>query len=121
LIARHGVPSVPTPLDTPQEEFEDEKFVVMVSTALALMVTGVSTASAEQVGPEGPSQPLLSGDINGEEPHGVLHCQTISAILAPELKKGPATTGVIVGTKGGKFHLAAPAGGVCEQVFHIFE
>jgi hypothetical protein len=91
-----------------------KKFIMMVSLTLALMAAGVSSAGAEQlrVG-EGPGQPVISGDLTGENTHGVIHCQPLVDLLLPGVK----APGVIVVHTDGVWHPVGPCAKGFEEGF----
>jgi hypothetical protein len=84
-------------------------------TTLALAGVFAGPTMAERT-PEGPGQPLLSGDTHGEPVHGVLHCGTAGELVLGTTKSEGA--GVIVVNKKG-VHLAAPEGGTCESIYNV--
>lgn len=92
---------------------------VMALTVLALVVSA-APAGADQFGFEGPGQPVVSGQLHSEPQHGVIHCQPIANLIAPEA--GPhSSPGVIVVTPHETRILGAPAGGGCEEIYAIFK
>jgi hypothetical protein len=76
---------------------------VLASPAMADVISG------------GSGQPVISGELHGEEPHGVLHCQPFAkALLGSSGREG---VGVIV-VNPDQTRLAAPAG-ACEEVYNL--
>lgn len=64
---------------------------------------------------EGHGQPILSGDLHSEAAHGVVHCQPIGESLGSSKAE---SAGVIV-VNPNQTHVAAPAGGTCEQIYAV--
>jgi hypothetical protein len=93
---------------------------VTAMVVMALVVTA-APAGADQVHfGEGPGQPVISGELHGEQQHGVIHCQPLANLVAPEA--GPhSSPGVIVVTPAEKWILGAPAGGGCEEIYGFFK
>lgn len=66
--------------------------------------------------PEGSGQPILSGELHGEEEHGVVHCQPIGEFLG----SSNAESAGVIAVNPDQTRLAAPSGGTCEFIYHAF-
>lgn len=98
------------------------RFRYAVSLALAVLAVTAfmaSSASAQTLRfSEEPGQPVASGQLEGEEAHGVIHCQTAAELFIGETPKGGAPGVVVINPDG--THLGGPRGGTCELISEVF-
>jgi hypothetical protein len=84
----------------------------------ALAAFAAAPAGAETIRSEEKGQPIASGKVEGENAHGVIHCQAVAEAFMGS-PKGSAP-GVVVINPNGKVFLGGPSGGICEEITEIF-
>ena len=98
------------------------KFRNAMSLALAVFAVAAfmaAPASGETLRfSEEPGQPLASGKLEGEEAHGVIHCQPVAELFLGETPNGGAPGVVVINPTGTR--LGAPRGGTCEVIYGVF-
>lgn len=92
----------------------------MASTGLLILAFSVAVAApagAETLRFSEGGQPIASGYLEGEEAHGVIHCQPVAEIIGGS-PKGSAPGVVVINPTGSR--LGAPQNGPCEEIYGIF-
>lgn len=93
------------------------KAMSLFLTLGALAAFAAAPAGAETLRFEEKGQPVASGKIEGENAHGVIHCQAVAEAFMGS-PKGSAP-GVVVINPNDTF-LGGPRGGICEEIAEIF-
>lgn len=105
-----------------RKELSVSKVRNVASLALAVFAVAAfmaSPASGETLRfNENPGQPVASGNLEGEEAHGVIHCQPIAELFLGETPHGGAPGVVVINPNGS--YLGAPRGGTCETIYQVF-
>lgn len=93
---------------------------LLTAALVALLAFAGGPAMADRLPDPGtPGQPLLSGDLSGDNAHGVIHCQpAVELFVDPNLPPGSAPGGIIVTPNG--IRLGAPSDGLCAQLYSAF-
>lgn len=93
-----------------------KKAAVMCMAVFAIGAVLAAPASADTLRFSETGQPVVSGQLEGGEAHGAIHCQAVSDALGT----GSKAPGAVVLTGNGKLVLGAPRGGECEVIYEIF-
>lgn len=94
------------------------KALSILLAVFALAALTAVPAGAETIRFSERGQPAASGYLQGEEAHGVIHCQPVAELFIGETPQGGAPGVVVINPTGSR--LGAPEGGTCEVIYGIF-
>lgn len=95
------------------------KLAVVMALIVACICGSGASALAETLPGTSPGAPLASGQLDGLNAHGAIHCQTAAEIFAdPTLAPGSAPGVVVITPQGPR--LGAPRGGLCAEIYTVF-
>ncbi|HET9676042.1 MAG TPA: hypothetical protein VFP21_00895 [Solirubrobacterales bacterium] len=92
--------------------------LLLALSALAAFVAAPAGAETLRLGEE-KGQPLASGQVEGLDAHGAIHCQAVAEFFIGPVPKGGAPGVVVISPQG--VHLGGPKGGICEGIAAAFE
>jgi hypothetical protein len=90
----------------------------LIGLAVTALVLGFAApAGAQTIRFTEGGQPVASGQVEGEEAHGVIHCPAAAEFFSGA-PKGSAPGVVVISPVGTR--LGAPKGGTCEEISEVF-